>query len=184
MIATKELYWAAGFLEGEGCFWSQRPSASAMITASQVQRNPLEHLQKVVGGTLRGPKKSNNKSAQPFFIWNIYGVRAAGLMMTLYSLMSPNRQGKIIEVLAEWKKHPPADKHKTHCVNGHEYNAANTRAYVNSRHGGKSRDCRVCSRARDRDRYADRREHKCARQRIKRALARTLKLANRPEVLS
>lgn len=184
MITTKELYWVAGFLEGEGCFWAQRPSASAMITASQVQRSPLDHLRAVIGGTLRGPKKSSNKNAQMFFIWSIYGVRAAGLMMTLYLLMSPNRRGKIIEVLAEWKKHPPADKHKTHCVNGHEYNKANTHPYINSRHGGKSRDCRICNRARDRTRYAGRREQERERQRNRRALARTIALAGKLEGLS
>lgn len=100
-------------------------------------------------------------------------------MMTLYSLMSPERKKKIMSVLKEWKQHPPGDKYKTHCVNGHEYNVANTRVYTNSRHGGKARDCRTCSRASDRARYASRREQACARQRNRRALARTLGLVSR-----
>ena len=89
---TKELFWAAGFLEGEGSFLPN--GQSGMVQACQVEREPLERLQRLFGGRLSARKASNDKHS-PYFEWGVSGPRARGLMMTMYSLMSGRRQRQI-----------------------------------------------------------------------------------------
>jgi hypothetical protein len=89
---TRELYWAAGFLEGEGCFSSYDRGGrvrNMQVTAVQVQRHPLEMLQEIFGGSL---KSANYGTC---WRWGTYGPRARGVMMTLYKLLSPKRQSAI-----------------------------------------------------------------------------------------
>jgi hypothetical protein len=91
---TRDLEWAAGFLEGEGCFqlngmgrYTQR------VSAVQVQKQPIEKLQRLFGGTVKEMGARNNAKAH--WRWSVYGGRARGVMMTLYTLMSPRRQTQI-----------------------------------------------------------------------------------------
>lgn len=101
-----DVYWIAGFLEGEGSF-SQGGigSWSCGVQCTQVQREPLERLQNFLGGgiVLRNRRDQRNifKSVQPSYVWQISGSRARGLMMTIYSLMSPKRQEQIQKALGE-----------------------------------------------------------------------------------
>lgn len=97
-LTTADLHWAAGFLEGEGNFCFQ--GRQAAIRAAQKVPNPLYKLQKLFGGSIY-----TGKNKIP--IWGITSVKAAGLMMTLYSLMSPRRQGQICAALDAWKEHGP-----------------------------------------------------------------------------
>lgn len=90
------LYWAAGFIEGEGSFHkthSQKGSKSEVIEVSQVEKQPLDKLQSIFGGNIRAhPQKG-------CFVWSVCGSRARGIMMTLYSLMSEKRKRQIKEAL-------------------------------------------------------------------------------------
>jgi len=50
MIEMKGIYWAAGFIEGEGSFGvSQR---TGIVTASQVEHECLERLRRIFGGNI------------------------------------------------------------------------------------------------------------------------------------
>ena len=103
-ISINELYWAAGFLEGEGCFTLQRKQPT--VCAAQVDRQPLERLQRVFGyGNIRFlPRyQPNHRHA---WQWTILSRRATAVMMTLYPLLSPRRQERIKDVLAVWKSTP------------------------------------------------------------------------------
>lgn len=148
MIRTVDLYWAAGFLEGEGCFYSdsQRNSHSR-VTASQVQREPLDRLVLLFGGHVRGPhKNSTGRTNQPIHDWTVSGAVARGIMMTLYAMMSPRRKEQIRDSLAIWLAAPEriADRRRraTHCRNGHPY-AGN---HYQMRRAGRAnyRRCRTC----------------------------------------
>ena len=98
--STKDLYWIAGFLEGEGGFRKGGNSKySQTVYASQVQKEPLERLQKFLGGSLKPQGKRGTHSSH--WRWNAYGNRARGIMMTLYTLMSPRRQEQIKQALQE-----------------------------------------------------------------------------------
>ena len=106
MPDLKELYWAAGFLEGEGSFsYAETPR----IRASQVQRDPLERLDCLLGPGkfyyAPTPVKYPNNS--PIWQWQLHGRRAVEWMMTLWVMMSPRRREQIENVLATWKVRPP-----------------------------------------------------------------------------
>ena len=93
----RDIGWAAGFLEGEGSF--QRVKSES-VRASQLQREPLNRLQQMFGGTIGSHKwYSNRRGPVSGFFWSCHGSRARGIMMTLYALMSPRRQEQIREAL-------------------------------------------------------------------------------------
>ena len=99
MFGLKELYWAAGFLEGEGCFGHH--NGYQYVDGSQKQEWPLRRLQKLFGGHIMCKQKA------PFmYCWRVYGTRARGIVMTLYPLLSPRRQATIREALQLWKAKP------------------------------------------------------------------------------
>jgi hypothetical protein len=92
---TRDIAWAAGFYEGEGtCNYATR---SQHVVVNQVEREPLEKLQRMFGGTIR-PIKAHHRS-QASWRWCAHGPRARGVMMTLYVLLSKKRQAQIRKVL-------------------------------------------------------------------------------------
>lgn len=91
----KDIYWTAGFLDGEGTF---RFAASTQgVSASQNELEPLEKLQELFGGSIY--KSKNHKCSS----WGLWGARARGLMMTLYLLMGLRRKNQIREALKPWR---------------------------------------------------------------------------------
>lgn len=102
MVNLKDIYWAAGFIEGEGCF--SYHAICAKVSAVQVQREPLNRIQKIFGGRLgviRRSKKHPNFQDQGY--WAIHGKKAIGVMMTIFEIMSPNRKEQIKKVLEKWR---------------------------------------------------------------------------------
>jgi len=98
LVTVKDLYWAAGFLEGEGCF-SAMPSKSGHIEACQVNLEPLTRLAEIFGGNVV-KRKGRNAKASDYWDWNISGSRARGVMLTLFLLLSNHRQAQIIKALS------------------------------------------------------------------------------------
>ena len=93
---TSDLYWAAGFIEGEGCF--QFNGGSGEVNAGQSEEYmPLLKLQRLFGGSVGDP--IIRKSYKPKRRWVITGPRARGVMMTLYPILSPRRQVQIYNIL-------------------------------------------------------------------------------------
>lgn len=140
-ISLRELYWAAGFLEGEGCFSSQRYLVS--VSAVQVQRQPLERLRALFGGNILTFEREAVKG-RVYHRWQLVGRKAAGVVMTLYTLMSPRRQQQIEAGLALWrsvKSHAQKVAERTHCTEGHPLSGSNL--YVNPR---GFRQCQTCKR--------------------------------------
>lgn len=107
MISLNDLEWAAGFLEGEGYFSApispNGKKAALQIQACQVQKWPLEKLTRLFGGKIIFDNRTHCKN-RSIWRWYIAGPRAAGVMMTVFSLMSPKRQGVIRGALLMWKK--------------------------------------------------------------------------------
>jgi hypothetical protein len=123
MITTKEISWAAGFLEGEGCFQGAKRTYGSLqisVEAAQVQKEPLERLHKMFGGTIlqKVPSKASLGNS-PYYQWYIHGRRAIEVMMTVYCLMSPKRQAKIQEIIKDWKAFTyRSGPQKQTCVSG------------------------------------------------------------------
>lgn len=121
MLETKDIAWAAGFLEGEGCFHPARQK----ITAAQVQLHPLEKLRDLFGGSIKkyGPYGSS-KHTNPYYLWALCGSKCAGLSMTIYDCMSPRRKEQIKTMLDRWKISPgPTYNHNVDpqkCPQGHQ----------------------------------------------------------------
>lgn len=96
-----DLYWAAGFCEGEATFCYAKYSQSAKIP----QTDNLDSLKKMLdlfGGSIskkRAVSKSGFVNSRPQRVWQICGSRARGFMMTIYSLMSKRRKKQIRKAL-------------------------------------------------------------------------------------
>ncbi len=116
MIDIGDLKWIAGFLEGEGSF---SYSKNIRVQASQMRRWPLEKLNSLISGKIH-PVYSKNKpwGEKNYWLWDLSVLNSAALMMTLYPLMSPYRQGQIKKSLIEWKKH--YGRSSPFCRRGHE----------------------------------------------------------------
>src|SRR5262245_673625 len=97
---VREICWAAGFLEGEGTFDGAAKGRGPRVIAWQVQKEPLERLQRLFGGSLRYFERRNAPANHsPVYTWHLSGENARGCMMTIYVLMSPKRQVRIEEIL-------------------------------------------------------------------------------------
>lgn len=148
MDLVNKLQWTAGFLEGEGWFGTvNKKSSCVSVVAVQVQREPLERLKRYFGGyiVLRKRVCSRHNAASA---WMLTGPKAAGLMMSLYSLMSPKRQQRIAECLEKWKNGVAHPRHRFCCPKGHPYSGLSNKG---------ARICRACMtennrRSRDRKR--------------------------------
>jgi hypothetical protein len=162
MINIKDLQWTAGFLEGEGSFtatenWNKtqnKMSRNIAVTASQVNKEPLEKLQSLFGGRIYfyrggGRKLKNGDTWQGIWIWwKGGGPGGIGLAMTLFSLMSTKRKEQIKKMIALWKSFPGRGFYRqNHCCNGHEMVGDNVKI-VNGH-----RVCIPCRQLRDRIQY-------------------------------
>ena len=153
MISLKDIYWAAGFLEGEGSFRSK--TSSPEVSAEQVQKQPLERLTEFFGGRIYIKKRSPNPKVQPCWRWSIRSSRAIGLMMTLYALMSPKRKLQIYNGLRNWRSKIPAARYRTHCPKGHPL--PTQKAFLGLRGGRRCRKCAKEYREKHRRIHPDRR---------------------------
>lgn len=94
-----DLAWAAGFLEGEGNFSTNfnRKHPSQCVRAVQKNMEPLYRLQRMFGGSVGATHMSRGVEGArtAYGEWRAYGVRARGIMMTLYSLMSARRREQV-----------------------------------------------------------------------------------------
>jgi hypothetical protein len=86
--SDSELAWCAGFLDGEGNFGSykeRRPSTKLRfrVQASQVQREPLDRLQKSLGGKVRGPYGPYSNTKQAYYQWTVWSAEAVAAVSLL-----------------------------------------------------------------------------------------------------
>ena len=84
-----DLAWAAGFLDGEGCFDFSKGHGNFRIQCSQVVKRPLIKLKAVFGGRVYGPYGPYRNNKQRYFQWNICGsvAEAAAKAMLPYYLV-------------------------------------------------------------------------------------------------
>ncbi len=102
-VPLNELYWIAGFFEGEGCF--ARCGGTIVITVSQVQREPLERLKNLLGGHLNKYSQKCIKG-NIYYRWQIYGIKAEEIMKNIFPIMSPKRQAQITVCLNWYASRP------------------------------------------------------------------------------
>lgn len=84
-----DLGWAAGFLEGEGCFI--RTHHSPRVKAVQVNLEPLLKLQRIFGGNIYR-QKAYRETHSPSFLWAVNGKMALAVIGQIYEMLSAKRQ--------------------------------------------------------------------------------------------
>ena len=140
MLNINQVQWAAGLIEGEGYFGFSRNTP--VLKVGMTDKDVLEHLAALTGTKVYGPRQVKNY--KPIYEVSIAGKRAAGWMMTLYTLMGQRRRERIRSVIAKWKAvQKPGRPVSLTCRRGHEYELSTT----GQQHG--RRFCRICQRARD-----------------------------------
>lgn len=113
MITARELERLAGLFEGEGSFCVLRRKAEGRdtyyeLTAAFVSsdRDVAEWVQQRLGagaGLVRTEEKRPSKRPRkPMYHVHVWGYRAAGWMMTLYSMLGQRRRAQIQGSLARW----------------------------------------------------------------------------------
>lgn len=98
-IPIKNIYWLAGLLEGEGCFGLS--SGCIRISLNMTDRDIVEQVADLFGCRVSTYQPLGNRKR--VYSAEIFSNRAAGWMMTLYSLMGERRKIKIRESLLHWK---------------------------------------------------------------------------------
>ena len=146
MINSRDAHWLAGFFDGEACFGIRK--STPFISVAQKDVWPLLKVQGLVGGNIYRNMGSGNKERgiEPKLInaLHLTGKRAIGVMMMLYSVLSPRRQDKVKSVIDTWRAIPrrgEINRRKTHCKNGHEFSPENT--YLKK----SGRECKTCQKA-------------------------------------
>jgi len=91
-VTVRDIEWSAGFLEGEGSFLAGKDGCQR-VQADQKHRETLDRLSSCFGGRVTARRGRN------IWLWKVYGSRARGVMLTLYSLMSSRRQQQIRRAL-------------------------------------------------------------------------------------
>lgn len=126
-------------MEGEGSF--RYRVRTPHVSAVQVQREPLDRLQLLLGGKIYWRLTKGNG----IFVWECYGALGASVMMTLYPMLSPRRKAQVAGALAQWKKRRTLRaeyarrKAATHCKRGHAFTLENTYVYPRG-----VRSCKTC----------------------------------------
>jgi hypothetical protein len=84
-----DLAWAAGIYEGEGsCYYGHTEQASVAQKGLWL----TSKLQALFGGSVC-------VCADDLHVWQVYGARARGFLMSIYGLLSPRRQEQIRKAL-------------------------------------------------------------------------------------
>lgn len=128
----RELAWAAGFYDGEGCTSLVKPGpknkAAIHMTMKQVDRRPLDRFLTAVGlGYITGPASPGGNS-KPCYLWQCYrqvDVEAA-LMKLLPYLSEPKieQANRVMASKAEYYRllegrcpvHTPEERCRKQCV--------------------------------------------------------------------
>lgn len=101
MIDIKQLYWAAGLIEGEGCFVNDCAKGSNYfrIVVVMTDKDIIDRLKSIFNfGKIR-EKKKQQEYHKTQFIWEVSKqIEVIGLMMTLLPLMGERRKDKIKKI--------------------------------------------------------------------------------------
>lgn len=104
LINTRDIYWLAGFVEGEGSFSIHKPH-SLRITIQTTDEDVMLKAAQLLNVRLKGPF-NYNKGYKPTWRIQFNGSLAAGWMMIFYKLMGTRRKQQIRKCLAFWKTIP------------------------------------------------------------------------------
>lgn len=96
--------WAAGILEGEGCFRTKNDSHLPTVFIQMTDLDVLERVQGIFGGTISTVKK-RQEHWKDCWLWYVAGEDAAKIMIAVKPYMLSRRSEKIDSVLNEYTEH-------------------------------------------------------------------------------
>lgn len=109
-MVGSNLYWIAGLLEGEGCFYynpKRRSKGSYMwIKLAMTDKDVIERAASIMNCNIQGPYTRVGTTHKPVYVATLYGRYAVAWMMTLYTLMGERRKETIKEILLHFKSTP------------------------------------------------------------------------------
>lgn len=115
MISISDIYWLAGYLEGEGYFGvgkangARSKSLAFKISVGSTDRDVVERASRIMSGIVRLHSNGNGirdgYARKRLYDFTIHGSRAIQWMMTLYPLMGTRRKERIGEVISAWKNY-------------------------------------------------------------------------------
>ncbi len=92
MMATEaDIAWAAGFLEGEGCFFCGKDNALRVVV-TQKQKWPLEKMEEIFGGQILSIKKANGRE---YWQSQWFNSNAVPICQAVLPYLSPRRFGQV-----------------------------------------------------------------------------------------
>lgn len=99
MRTLEEIAWSAGLYEGEGsCVLKQQRYAAVVI--GMTDREPVEAMHRIWGGTLRGPEERGPRKKQMWF-WTLHTLAdIEPFLEAVISYLSPRREAKLRETVA------------------------------------------------------------------------------------
>jgi hypothetical protein len=71
MTKDTDYAWAAGFIDGEGCFSARRNQTGVTLSVTQVEREPLKRLHVLFGGNINGPRNPPSHRGRPFYVYTL-----------------------------------------------------------------------------------------------------------------
>lgn len=100
---VKDIFWLAGLLEGEGHFMSDPKGSLARIKLEMTDKDVIEHAAELMGIRNVGAARKSNPKHNTTYYFYVCGAKAAGWMMTIFSLMGKRRRRTIKNVLCHWQ---------------------------------------------------------------------------------
>lgn len=133
----EDIAWAAGFMVGEG--WAtltgkQGKRTNPVLACEQAEREPLEQLQRIFGGSILGPRR-RSVNRKPIYKWELSSHAAVqNAVAQMWSWLSPRRReqwGSIVKISSEYQRGWQQCLHAGHPV------APNTKGFMvcRLRHG-------------------------------------------------
>jgi hypothetical protein len=108
-LRSNDIYWLAGLLEGEGCFFLQAnkyPAIKLNMTDLDIIQRARNFMCPLSNIHTMDDKRYDSKLQ---YIIIFQGQKAVEWMMTIYPLMGNRRKEKIREILHIWKNHKYVD---------------------------------------------------------------------------
>lgn len=112
----KDLAWAAGFIDGDGCFTGAGHKSHRSLAVQQVEREPLDRLVAILGvGRVIGPVRNNGFGSRPQWRYNLYAARNLRLAMEcLWPFLSGPKREQIRRLFESARAIPQFLEHAPH----------------------------------------------------------------------
>lgn len=151
-VSLRDLSWAAGLFEGEGCLFFQkaRTYQTASMKLGMTDKDVVTRFHAVVGlGNICPPRML--KSGKQLWMWQVVGfANVQAIVAAFWNYLGDRRKAKAEEVLLAARKQVSPPWKRSLCIRGHRLVAENMYQWVS--HTGKARrTCRLCDQIRNRE---------------------------------